>query len=194
MTVTPDLDTPDGWVPTKLRHLLKLNPPVPTALRSSRDEVSFLPMELIGEDGSLDLSRTRPVQDVLTGYSYYANGDVLMAKVTPCFENGKAALVRNLPTEHGFGTTEITVIGNIVPVIRIVKISIEIGTCCCSFTGLITVPVIILSTFTFLGPFMIIHNYGCGRGDTPHHRTVTITSLLDEVGATGPRRALRGSA
>lgn len=65
-------------------------------------------MEMIGEDGSLDLSRTRPVGEVLTGYSYFANGDVLFAKVTPCFENGKIALVRELPFEHGFGTTEIT--------------------------------------------------------------------------------------
>lgn len=101
-------DIPRDWAPTRLRHLLVLNPPVPAALRCSNDEVSFLPMELIGEDGSLDLSRTRPVQEVLTGYSYFTNGDVLFAKVTPCFENGKAALVRKLPSGHGFGTTEVT--------------------------------------------------------------------------------------
>ncbi|EPQ75965.1 Type I restriction-modification system, specificity subunit S [Mycobacterium marinum MB2] len=65
-------------------------------------------MELIGEDGSLDLSRTRPVGEVLNGYSYFADGDVLFAKVTPCFENGKAAVVLNLPSGHGFGTTEVT--------------------------------------------------------------------------------------
>lgn len=99
---------PSNWTPIKLRHVLTTNPATPSKLRGSEDEVSFLPMEAIGEDGSLDLSRNRPVQEVLTGYSYFANGDVLFAKVTPCFENGKAALVRQLPAAHGFGTTEVT--------------------------------------------------------------------------------------
>ena len=101
-------EAPRNWGVVKLRHLLALNPSVPTALRNSTEEASFLPMELIGEDGSLDLSRSRPIGEVLSGYSYFAEGDVLFAKVTPCFENGKAALVRNLPTGHGFGTTEVT--------------------------------------------------------------------------------------
>lgn len=101
-------DAPVGWTPTKLRHVLALNPSTPQELRRSAEEATFLPMELIGEDGSLDLSRTRAVQEVLTGYSYFADGDVLFAKVTPCFENGKAAIIRGLPTGHGFGTTEVT--------------------------------------------------------------------------------------
>lgn len=99
---------PNGWRPTKLRHVLLMNPAVPSKLRRSTDEVTFLPMEAIGEGGSLDLTRSRPVQEVLTGYSYFANGDVVFAKVTPCFENGKGALVQQLPSIHGFGTTEIT--------------------------------------------------------------------------------------
>jgi len=100
--------TPASWRSIRLRYVLTVNPPVPAEVRTSTDEVSFLPMELIGEDGSLDLSRMRPVQEVLSGYSYFANGDVVFAKVTPCFENGKAAVVKTLPSVHGFGTTEVT--------------------------------------------------------------------------------------
>jgi type I restriction enzyme S subunit len=77
--------------------LADLNPPVrPDLLATPSVELSFLPMEAIGEDGSLNLERTRPLSDVRNGYSYFANGDIAFAKVTPCFENGKGALMRDL--------------------------------------------------------------------------------------------------
>ncbi len=99
----------DHWATRKLRHLLEVNPSTPAKLRVKAERlVPFVPMEALGEDGTLDATRTRPVGELLTGYSYFANGDVLMAKVTPCFENGKAALVEELPDEHGFGSTEVT--------------------------------------------------------------------------------------
>lgn len=102
-------DYPVGWKPSKLRYLLQTNPPVPAFVRTAQhEEVTFLPMEAIGQDGSLDISRNRPSSELLVGYSYFANGDVLMAKVTPCFENGKSALVECIPSDHGFGTSEVT--------------------------------------------------------------------------------------
>lgn len=67
-------------------------------------------MEAIGEDWTLDLSRSRSVGEVLTGYSYFEDGDIAFAKVTPCFENGKAAIMRGLTAGEGFGTTELTVV------------------------------------------------------------------------------------
>lgn len=99
----------DNWATTKLRFLLEVNPTTPAELRNQSDRlVPFIPMEALGEDGSIDTTRERPVGELLAGYSYFANGDVLMAKVTPCFENGKAALVQSLSLKHGFGSTEIT--------------------------------------------------------------------------------------
>lgn len=99
------------WLQTRLRYVADLNPPVRADLLAAQNlEVSFLPMEAIGEDGSLDLARTRPVADVRNGYSYFEDGDVAFAKVTPCFENGKGALMRSLQKGAGFGTTEITVL------------------------------------------------------------------------------------
>ena len=72
-------------------------------------EVSFLPMEAIGDDGSLSLEREHPIQEVETGYTYFRDGDVAFAKITPCFENGKGALMAGLLRGVGFGTTELTV-------------------------------------------------------------------------------------
>ena len=69
-----------------------------------------MPMEAIGEDGSISLERTRLVSDVRNGYSYFEDGDVAFAKVTPCFENGKGALMSGLVGAAGFGTTELTVL------------------------------------------------------------------------------------
>lgn len=67
-------------------------------------------MEAIGEDASLRLDQTRPVESVRNGYSFFQDGDVAFAKVTPCFENGKAAVMAGLAEGVGFGTTELTVV------------------------------------------------------------------------------------
>lgn len=101
--------TPPRCSPVRLRFLVALNPPVPPSLADD-DVVSFLPMEAIGEDGSLDLRRQRLAGEVRASYSYFADGDVVYAKVTPCFENGKGAVLWGLENGQGFGTTELTVL------------------------------------------------------------------------------------
>jgi type I restriction enzyme S subunit len=67
-------------------------------------------MEDISEDGTLRLSQVRKLGDVYTGYSYFWEGDVLVAKITPCFENGKGAIAADLENGIGFGTTELHVL------------------------------------------------------------------------------------
>ncbi len=74
------------------------------------EQVSFLPMEAIGEQGQLDLSCTRDLSEVRTGYTRFFNGDVIVAKITPCFENGKGALIFGLLNGVGYGTTELHVL------------------------------------------------------------------------------------
>jgi type I restriction enzyme, S subunit len=76
----------------------------------STDDVSFLPMEAIGEKGELDLSNIRKKKDVDTGYTLFFENDVLIAKITPCFENGKGAVATGLRNGFGFGTTELHVL------------------------------------------------------------------------------------
>lgn len=73
-------------------------------------EVSFVPMEAVGELGGLRLDTTKTVDEVYNGYSYFCDGDLLIAKITPCFENGKGSLACGLTNGVGFGTTELHVV------------------------------------------------------------------------------------
>jgi type I restriction enzyme S subunit len=102
-------EVPIHWDLQRLRFRCKLNPCVREDLNNG-DVVSFLPMEAVGDDGSLDLEATRLVGEVVKGYTYFEDGDVTIAKITPCFENGKGAVMRGLLGGVGFGTTELIVI------------------------------------------------------------------------------------
>lgn len=100
---------PRDWTVVRLRFVSQLNPsPDWRLLAKLREEYPFAPMEAVGESGELDLSRSKRLSDAKVGYTYFANADVIYAKVTPCFENGKGALVIGLEDGHGFGTTELT--------------------------------------------------------------------------------------
>lgn len=102
---------PGHWSVRRIKYLANSNPSKTELGRlPDETEVSFLPMERIGEDGSLSLELTRPVASVRQGFTYFRNGDVLVAKITPCFENGKGALARGLTNGIGFGTTELHVL------------------------------------------------------------------------------------
>lgn len=101
---------PSHWPIKRLRFVAELNPSKSELADIDRStEVSFLPMEAIGDDGSINLERTRPIAQVETGYTYFRDGDVTIAKITPCFENGKGALLQGLQAGIGFGTTELIV-------------------------------------------------------------------------------------
>ena len=74
-------------------------------------EVSFVPMADINTfDASFVPKANRKLSEVLSGFTYFKNNDILLAKITPCFENGKAAIARNLTNGIGFGSTEYIVI------------------------------------------------------------------------------------
>ncbi len=69
-------------------------------------DVSFVPMECVGVDGSFSIRETGKASDYYKGYTYFKDGDVLLAKITPCFENGKVAIASGCENGIGFGTTE----------------------------------------------------------------------------------------
>lgn len=74
-------------------------------------EVSFVPMSsLNGHDPIFESEETKKISEVYQGYTYFKNGDVLLSKITPCFENGKSGIARNLKNGIGFGSTEFIVI------------------------------------------------------------------------------------
>ena len=103
-------EVPEHWETLRLRFAVTLNPSKQEAKELGEQElVSFLPMEAIGEDGSLRLENERELAECLSGYTYFRDGDVCVAKITPCFENGKGAILRELKSGIGFGTTELIV-------------------------------------------------------------------------------------
>jgi type I restriction enzyme S subunit len=102
---------PDGWDARRLRYLSTLNPSKKELRAIQPDRpVSFVPMEAVGEWGGLRLDEVRPVGEVGPGYTFFADGDVVVAKVTPCFENGKGALAKGLTGGFALGTTELHVL------------------------------------------------------------------------------------
>lgn len=72
--------------------------------------VSFVPMQNVSENGEIDVSQTRSALEVSKGFTSFIDGDVLMAKITPCMENGKGAVATGLCNGRGFGSTEFFVI------------------------------------------------------------------------------------
>ncbi len=94
-----------------ISKVCEVNPRLPSALRLDADrEVDFIPMANLGEDGRICANGTRKLREVVKGYTYFQNGDVIVAKITPCLENGKAAYVRDLPHQVAFGSTEFHVL------------------------------------------------------------------------------------
>ena len=71
--------------------------------------VAFLPMERVGTDGKIE-EEILHVSAAWNGFTYFRRNDVIVAKITPCFENGKGACLDSLSTEIGFGSTEFHVL------------------------------------------------------------------------------------
>lgn len=102
---------PEHWEVRPLKRIARLNPSkseVSPALRCA--DAVFLPMEKVGADGRIDTSIVKCVSELWNGFTYFRQNDVIVAKITPCFENGKGACLTNLPTEIGFGSTEFHVL------------------------------------------------------------------------------------
>jgi type I restriction enzyme S subunit len=95
-----------------LSELAEINPSMPAAVRSSGLDrlVPFLPMSAVSEQGHASYEQRRPIRELLKGFTYFERGDLLLAKITPCFENGKAAFLGDLPENMGFGSTEFHVL------------------------------------------------------------------------------------
>ena len=72
--------------------------------------VSFIEMAAVSVNGYVETKVDRPYREVKSGYTYFKNGDVIIAKITPCMENGKCAIVDGLSNNLGFGSTEFHVL------------------------------------------------------------------------------------
>lgn len=102
---------PVHWVMRKIKHVSLISPSrTLDGRRRTSEKVCFLPMDKIGDDGTVNVEDRRVANEVFEGFTYFRRDDVVVAKITPCFENGKGAWLKDLPTEYGFGTTELHVI------------------------------------------------------------------------------------
>jgi type I restriction enzyme M protein len=81
-----------------------------TSKLSDNTDVSFLSMADVSNLGEITNLQTKKLKDVKTGFTYFQESDVLVAKITPCMENGKGALVSKLKNNIGFGSTEFFVL------------------------------------------------------------------------------------
>ena len=103
-------DLPKGWTWIKLEEIAIISPRHPRDLDESM-QVSFIPMPAIDDNCSqFKFTQIKTLSEVKKGYTHFAEGDVLFAKITPCMENRKAAIARNLVNKLGCGTTELHII------------------------------------------------------------------------------------
>jgi len=100
---------PKDWSIKRLKFVADINPSRTDGMDDSTQCV-FIPMEAMNNDGTFDQSVQRPLSEVKTGFTCFAKDDVIFAKITPCFENGKGALLSKLETDVGFGSTEFHVL------------------------------------------------------------------------------------
>lgn len=73
-------------------------------------EVSFVPMQSVSDTGDVQTDEVRKASEVKKGFTFFEEGDVLFAKITPCMENGKGGIARGLKNGVGFGSTEFHVL------------------------------------------------------------------------------------
>lgn len=99
----------EGWESKPLVDVCHIKPPKAEARKrlSNDDLVSFVPMGDLGIDQKILVpTQARTLSEVAGSYTYFADGDVLLAKITPCFENGKIGIAENLANGVGFGSSE----------------------------------------------------------------------------------------
>lgn len=99
----------ERWKTKKLSEVFQIKPPKSEARKklNEQDLVSFVPMNDLGENKKFfAVIEKRTLAEVSGSYTYFADNDVLLAKITPCFENGKLGIAKNLKNGIGFGSSE----------------------------------------------------------------------------------------
>ncbi|MBS7537330.1 restriction endonuclease subunit S [Ancylobacter lacus] len=128
------------WPLRELSEAVEINPRTPKGIAASH-HLSFVPMAAVDEiHGAITDRQAREFGAVSKGFPTFANGDVLFAKITPCMENGKAAIASDLVNGIGAGSTEFFVLRprpNVLPeyIFHFVRRSSFRETCKANFTG-----------------------------------------------------------
>jgi type I restriction enzyme S subunit len=102
-------EVPEHWFCTKIKHIALLTPKKSAVNYKLNDECTFIPMEKLKRN-SLVTDESKFIREVINGYTYFEDNDLLLAKVTPCFENKNITVAGGLINGIGFGSTEIYVL------------------------------------------------------------------------------------
>jgi type I restriction enzyme, S subunit len=105
MILTP---VPHEWKTVPLRYVCQLNPSVDFSEFEEDDELTFLPMDRV--KSGYFLPNSDKFSKYAASYNAFEEGDIVLAKVTPCFENGNIAVAQNLEGGKGFGSSELFII------------------------------------------------------------------------------------
>ena len=104
----PVVNANPAWPLVKLGDISEFNPQKQEAKKIPKNRaISFLPMaDMTANQIYFSAKKEKPLGEVYAAYTYFAEGDVLLARVTPCFENGKSGIAKNLKNNIGFGSSE----------------------------------------------------------------------------------------
>ena len=98
---------PSGWCIAAIRDAFEINP---KNIADGNTEAGFVPMASICDGFNNSFVYTpRKWDEIKNGFTHFANGDIAVAKISPCLENRKSMILRNLPNGIGSGTTELLV-------------------------------------------------------------------------------------
>ena len=102
---------PKDWDVKRLKHIAVINPSKSLVKKFVDEdiEVSFVPMDSV-RLGNIKLDKTKKISEVIDGYTLFEENDIVMAKVTPCFENRNIAICKGLKNKIGFGSSELNTI------------------------------------------------------------------------------------
>lgn len=152
-----------NWSVKKISDVAEINPKFDNEI-DNNEFVSFIPMSDINDTwGKITGVQRKNIEEVIKGYTPFKDNDVLFAKITPCMENGKAAIARNLYNGYGFGSTEYHVIrtgDQILPeyIFTLVRLPIFRNMAVSNFTGTVgqqRVPQYFIADFVIPIPPMI---------------------------------------
>ena len=101
-------DVPEGWEKSKIKYISYFSPTCATDDLTPESEVTYTPMECI-HNGYFDNQKST-FSKFSNSYTLYQEGDIVLAKVTPCFENGNISVMTNLYSNIGFGSSELFVL------------------------------------------------------------------------------------
>ena len=132
-------EVPEGWALSTVIDVFQINP---KNHEDDATEAGFVPMTNISDGFEDRFSfELKPWKSIKTGFTHFRNGDIAVAKISPCLENRKSFVVRGLPQEIGAGTTELFIFrsGQIIPEYGLLFFKSEffISNCVGTFNGVV---------------------------------------------------------